>query len=359
MQAAAVLDKEKREFIIAIISLLGDVMKETFFYAFRAIFPILLTIALGVLVRRTGKWDEKFFKALNQLSFHLFLPANLFCNIYGIGDLSLMNWPLMIYLVSGVFFCVFLGFLVAHFFIPRRDQKGVLVQASFRSNQAILGLPIAQALGGDAAMAFASLGISICVPIYNVLAVVILTWYSGEPDKKIEPKALLRKIFTNPLILACLLALAMVIGRQLLAGVTGEQIFFIRDRLPSVYQVLNNMAKIASPLMLFTLGTGLNFKATGSLLPQLALGVSLRLFVSPAIIIGGALLLKNILGMTALELPTLIAVTASPVAVSSAVMVQQMGGDDQLAGQLVVWSSVLSMLSNFLIIYALRSIGAL
>lgn len=334
-------------------------MKETFLYAFRAICPILLTIALGFAVRRMGKWDEKFFKALNQLSFHIFLPANLFINIYGIEDLGRMNWPLMLYLLAGVMMSVGLGFVAARLFIPRRDQKGVLIQACFRSNQAILGLPVAQALGGEAAMAFASLSISLCVPIYNVLAVLILTCYGSEAEKKVSGRALLKKIVTNPLIIACLAALLLVLLRQVMAQVSGEQIFFLRDRLPSLYQAMSSLAKIASPLMLFTLGTGLDFKETGTLLPQLSLGVGIRLLVSPAVVIGIALLLKDVLGITSMEIPTLIAVTASPVAVSSAVMVQQMGGDDQLAGQMVVWSSALSMLSIFLIICVLRSLGAL
>ena len=52
-------------------------------------------------------------------------------------------------------------------------------------------------------------------------------------------------------------------------------------------------------------------------------------------------------------------VSASPVAVSSAVMVQELGGDDQLAGQLVVWTSVLSLFSIFAIVYLLRAAGLL
>ena len=58
-------------------------------------------------------------------------------------------------------------------------------------------------------------------------------------------------------------------------------------------------------------------------------------------------------------MPAMVAVCASPVAVSSAVMTQEIGGDDQLASQIVVWSSVLSMVSIFLIVYALRTLGAL
>ena len=49
----------------------------------------------------------------------------------------------------------------------------------------------------------------------------------------------------------------------------------------------------------------------------------------------------------------------TPVAVSSYIMAQQAGADGQLAGQLVVFSSVLSIFTLFVTILILRTIGLL
>ena len=141
--------------------------------------------------------------------------------------------------------------------------------------------------------------------------------------------------------------------------VDGQPVFTIQAQLPSLFACLTNLSKVASPVMLFVLGTRLDLGAVRGCLPQLGLGVALRLVVSPLLVIGTALLLRQPLGLTAQELPTLITVSASPVAVSSAVMVQELGGDDQLAGQLVVWTSVLSLFSIFAIVYLLRAAGLL
>ena len=111
--------------------------------------------------------------------------------------------------------------------------------------------------------------------------------------------------------------------------------------------------------MLFVLGTRLDFSAVKELLPQLTLGVSLRLVVAPLVIIGGALLLRGPLGLTTVEMPTLVAISSTPVAVSSAVMVQEIGGDDQLASQLVIWTTALSLVTVFCIVYLLRTFGFL
>lgn len=129
--------------------------------------------------------------------------------------------------------------------------------------------------------------------------------------------------------------------------------------LASVYTALNNLAKVASPVMLFVLGVQFDIGAVRELLPQLTVGVLMRLVVCPPVVIGLALALREPLGLTAVELPSLAAASATPVAVSSAVMAQEMGGDSQLASQLVIWSSLLSVATVFGIVYLLRFWGFL
>ena len=72
-----------------------------------------------------------------------------------------------------------------------------------------------------------------------------------------------------------------------------------------------------------------------------------------------ALLLRGPLGITAEEMPTVVAIFCSPVAVTSAVMVQEMGGDEQLAQQVVAWSSALSMVTIFCFAAGLRAMGVM
>ena len=333
-------------------------MWANFSYAFHAIAPILLLIALGMLVRRIGPWEGKFYRTLNALSFHLFLPVQLFLNVYAVERLSDFNWPVMVYLVGSVLFCCGLGILAARLFVRDPAQKGPMVQVTFRSNQAVLGLPLAAALGGEAAMGFASLSAGIITTVFNFLAVVVLAWYSDR-GRGITGRGLVRRVCLNPLIVGAVSGLILVLLRQLLARATGETAFFLRDFLPPVYQVLTQLSAVASPVMLFVLGANLDLKAAKTLLPMLRLGALLRLVLCPALVIGAAVALREPLGLTALEVPSMVAVCASPAAVSSGVMVQEIGGDEQLANQLVVWTSVWSLLTIFLIVSALRAAGLL
>ena len=53
---------------------------------------------------------------------------------------------------------------------------------------------------------------------------------------------------------------------------------------------------------------------------------------------------------------TLLPLFGSPVATSSFAMAQQMGGDSDLAGQLVVYTSIFSIFTMFLWIVVLKSL---
>ncbi len=55
----------------------------------------------------------------------------------------------------------------------------------------------------------------------------------------------------------------------------------------------------------------------------------------------------------------MLAMSASPTAVNSYIMAQQAGGDGKLAGEAVVFTSALSVVTIFLFVFALRSLGLL
>lgn len=109
-------------------------MSEIFLYASRAVMPLLLMILLGYLLRLGNFWDDSFFRQLNRFCFRVFLPVQLFLNVYSVGSLSELNWVLLVYIIGGILFSMALGILVAHLTAKRRAQRAVIAQATFRSN---------------------------------------------------------------------------------------------------------------------------------------------------------------------------------------------------------------------------------
>ena len=323
-------------------------MLEILLYAGRAIMPLLLTMALGCWLRHSAHWSDDFYRQLNSFCFHVLLPVQLFLNVYAIEDLSVLNWRLLGFIVLCIVGAAGLGVAVAPLFARERAQRVVIAQATFR----------ASALGGQDALIFASLVTSVCVPVFNMLAVLMLTAYSTD-GKSISWREEVRQIFRNPLILGALAGLVTVLVRQLLPQVDGQPVFSLRSSLPSIYKACSDLSKVASPLVLLILGARLRFDAVQGLWKKILAAVSMRLVVVPLIVLTLVLLLREPLGLTTVEMPTIVAIFCSPVAVTSAVMVQEIGGDEQLAQQVVAWSSVLSMGTIFCFAAALRAMGVM
>ncbi len=335
-------------------------MTEVFMFSFNAVMPILLMIFTGYILNRLHYADDTFFKKLNSLVFKLFLPIILFLNVYEIDSLSHINWPVIAYCVFTVVLICLMGFVVAKVFFKKRNQIPVITQCAFRSNYAIIGIPLAQAIGGAEAVAFAAVLSAFSIPLFNTLATVILSHYSNKEHKS-EWKQTIIKTIKNPLIIGVFAGIAVVAVRSMLpVNESGEIVFSIEKNLPFLYSTLSVLSKAATPVALVVLGARFDFKAVNSLKKEIFAGTVMRLIAAPVIGIGLAYILSvytPVLTVTATEYPALISLYATPIAVSSAVMVGEIGGDEQLASQYVVWTSLFSMITMFVIIFIMKTLN--
>ncbi len=329
-------------------------------FALNAILPIILLFILGYILKHIKFLDKLFFLQLNKFIFRIALPVLLFYNIYNIENLENINWMVIGYAVACVFFIFILGFIAVVIFVKDPKQKGVILQGAFRSNFALIGFPLAQAMGSANALAVISILFAFVIPLTNVLAVVSLSMFQRNELGKIDPKAILLNVIKNPLIIGVILGIIFVYVRSLLP-VDGDlvPVFTIKHQLPFLYQVIQWIAQTASPLALLALGGQFEVSMVNKLKNQIAFGTVFRIVIAPLIGLTGAYILS--LRYSAFDgvFPALIALFATPVAVSSVIMASEMDNDDQLAGQLVVWTSLGSVVTIFVIIVSLRSLGVL
>jgi len=329
------------------------------FTAVNAVAPLILTILLGYFLKARGFLSKDFLKVGNKLVFNVCLPAMLFVNVYDIEGFSAINWDIVLYciVILMVLFCLGLCASVAATSVPER--RGVIWQCTFRSNFAIIGLSLASALGGQGAVAVAAIVSSFTVPLFNVLSVVALSIFV-EGGKKSSPKDMLANMVKNPLIISVALGLGCLAIREAQLALFGEVVFALNRQTLFLYKTLSNLKSVASPLALIVLGGQFEFSAVRGLLKEIATGTVWRIVIAPLLGIGGAILLSantNLLFCGANEYPALIAMFGSPVAVSSAVMAGNMGGDEQLATQLVVWTSIFSIFTVFAEVCILMAMG--
>lgn len=330
-----------------------------FCFALSAIAPILLYMALGYAVRCLYIKDDAFWKKLNGLVFRVFLSVLLFVNIYDVESFSAINGKGLLLILFVILLLILVGG-VAAFFVRDRKQKGVVWQVVYRSNYAVVGIPLASSLGGVEAVTFASLVSAVSIPFYNTVSVFLLSYFSHEKEQKEKIGKVILSVFKNPLILGTLAGLAVLLVRSWIpADSAGIPVFSLKNDLTPVYSVLSAIAKASSPIALIVLGARFDFSAVRRSLGVLTAGTLLRIAVAPviALSVGFAANALGIVSVGAAEYATLVAIGGTPVAVSSAVMVGEIGGDERLATSLVASTSLFSMFTLTLVITFLRAMG--
>ena len=325
-----------------------------------AIFPVVLLIALGYFLRHIGFLQDGFIKGSKNLVFKVLLPCSLFVNIYSISGIGAIRWDVVIYSIVLILVTFAVGFVAGKFATKDPLRKGVVWQCAFRSNFAIIGLPLATALGGDDGAAVASVLSAFAIPLFNLCSVGALSFYTGGNGKKLSPVRFVIDVVKNPLTLGVLAGLFALLVRSLQGIVFGRVIFSLEREIPFLYKVLANLKSATTPLALLVLGGQCVFSAAKGMFRELAIGTVCRIIIAPLVAVVGAVLLSkftNLLHCGNGEYAAIIALFGAPVAVSSAIVAGEMGNDEQLASQLVVWTSIGSLVTIFLFSCILMGTG--
>ena len=311
---------------------------ENLIISLNTVLPLFFSISLGYFLRRINMLDENSLNRVNKLCFKVFLPIYLFNNLLTTNLATAFNGKLILF----AFLAVMTLFVVLILVIPRLEplnsRRGVMIQGIFRTNFALLGLPIATSLCGEANIGPTSLLIGMFVPVYNVLAVITLeTYRGGKPD----PKKILKGVVTNPLIIASVLGALCNLAKI--------------DFPYAIDKTVLDLSRVATPLSLVTLGGFFTFGKIKDYIKQLSIVVIGKLIVSTMVVVIVAILA----GFRNETLVPLMIMFAAPTAVSSFPMAQQMDGDAELAAEIVVFTSAISILTIFLWIFLLKQIGVI
>ena len=306
--------------------------------SFEAVMPIFILMLLGYVIKKIKLADKKSLDVINKVIFKIFLPVLLFYNIYSTQTSDVFDVKLIIFTIVGIFFIFILGYFAVLFLTKDNSKRGVMLQGFFRANFAILGIPLVGYICGNETSGLASLMVAVVIPVFNILAVVALERFRNG-NVKLDILKLLKCVITNPLIIGCVIGI----------------IFFILNiKLPAIVEKsVKDISSIATPLSIIILGSVFEFSDIKGYFRENFIVVLTRLIIVPLIIIPVAVLL----GFSGEALACLLVVFASPVAVSSFAMAQQMDGDQSLASQVVVLSSAFCLVTLFFWIFALSSLG--
>lgn len=321
---------------------MGSYMLESFLYSLNIIAPIFIIVLLGVLMKHKGFIDDRFVSICDKLVFKLCLPALLFIDIATANAGDKLDLKLIVFCILTVVVSFVLPCIIVPLFIKDNAKRGAFIQGVYRSNAAILGITLATSMFGDIGAATISMVLPFVVVLFNVFAVVELSIFAPA-EVKLTPKQLAKRIFktivTNPLIISITLAL--------LWKLTGIELPILVDRS------LNYLSNMAMPLALISLGANFTVESLHG-----RLGLAIMSSVCKTVIVPSLAVLCGIaFGFSGVGLGVIFILFGGPAAVSSYIMAKEMRSDYELASQILLISTSMSLFTLFGGIFILKETG--
>ena len=311
-------------------------MLQDFIICVNAVIPSAIYLLVGIVLKLAHVVTDEEVKRFTHMTFIALYPFMMFDNLYGKSLGDFMNARLVGYVLFLVVFQIACAWIFVCRIEPENRNRGVMIQAIYRSNIVLMGLPVAANIFGKGNVTSVAVVIMIVVPVYNALAVVIFERFRGG---HVDAKHLIKGVLTNPIIVGGLAACVVM-----LLGIN----------LPSpIYNTIVTLSDSTTPIAMILLGAALNLQGFSEDKAKVAICVVGRLVVSPLIGLAGALLL----GLRGVELVAVVVMTATPTALASYAMASSMGGNGKLAGEIVVVSTLVACFTMPIWLFILKTGG--
>ena len=315
-------------------------MLDNFIYSVNVILPVFIIVILGFILGRTKFIGESFIEPAEKIVFKIALPVMLFLEVAGAEKLSGGDFDLILYCICSVTL-VFLAVSLAAIIFVKKEHRGSFVQGSCRSNFAVLGIPLAISMFGDAGGTAIALVMPFVIIMFNAYSVIILSIFS-KGEKKTGVKETVKRLFanivTNPLIIAVVLAIPFL---------------YFEIQLPTFAdKSLNYISAMTTPLSLICLGANFKLSEMKGRIGVSLIATTLKLVILPAVTVTVAALL----GFRNEALGTIFILFGAPSAVSSYIMAKNMKNDSDLAAQILLLSTMICLFTVFAGVFVLKNL---
>lgn len=311
---------------------------ENLIFSLNATIPIFLLMVLGVFFNRIGLIKGEMIGGLNQFVFKAALPVLLFGDLAVEDFTSVWDTKFVLFCFGTTLLSIALVYLIS-LLLKDSSIRGEFVQGSYRSSAAILGIAFIKNIYGTSGMA--PLMIVGSVPLYNVMAVVILS-FMRPGQNGMSPAVLkktLRGIVTNPIILGIFF---------------GALWSILKIPMPSILgKTVSTLGGMATPLGLMAMGAGFDWKKAKSGMGPAFLGSFMKLFGLCAIFLPIAVFA----GFREAKLIAILVMLGSSTTVSSYVMARNMGHAGVLTSSIVALTTCGSAFSLTFWLYLLKTLA--
>ena len=311
---------------------------ENLIFSLNATVPVFLMMVLGLVFRKLGWIDDVFASKMNKFVFLVPLPVLVFEDLATVDFSEVWNLKFVLFCFAATLISI--GIAAAVSFLWRdKSIQGEFIQASYRSSAALLGIAFIQNIYGNAGLA--PLMIIGSVPLYNVMAVIVLAFFRPERkrlDKELW-KSTLKGIVTNPIIIG------------IAAGILWSA---LKIPMPPILEkTVSNVGAVATPLGLMAMGATFDIRKAFAKVRPAAAAAVMKLVGFAAVFLPLAVML----GFRREELVAILVMLGSATTVSCFVMAKNMGHEGVLTSSVVMLTTLFSAFTLTGWLYVLRSMG--
>ena len=313
---------------------------ENFLFSLNIVAPVFFMMVIGAFLAKIGLFTDDFRSRVTTFVFYIALPASMIRQVAESDLVSDFHPRFVLFLILSTIAVFAFGWWFSALAIRDRSQVSATAHGCFRGNFAYVGLPIIAMLTGKESVPPAVMVVTFVLPLYSVLAVIVLSHYSGQSSEHALKKQVLA-ILKNPLIIGVLIGLPFSL---------------LRFPIPQpVDTTLAYLGRTASPLGLLLIGSSLKRESLLRKWKGIAAATFVKVVLSPILCTAAALAL----GFAGDKLAVIYVCHAVPAAVNSYVMTEQMGGDREIGAGIVMVTALVSVVTMAAGIFILRQSGIL
>lgn len=300
---------------------------DIFLKSISGILVILGMILVGFVIGEKGWFDDKSRGLLAKLVTQVALPCYMLYTItqrFTAADLLKMLPALRFPALSMV---ILLGIAtgVARIFAVRQDRRGLFISMFFNSNTIFVGLPINQALFGDASIPYVLIYYMCNTTFFWTLGTYLIQ-RDGEGEAQFDIRTSLKKVFSPPLM-GFLLGLILVM---------------LQIKLPAfLASDLQYLGNLTTPLSMIFIGLSVSHVGV----KQLVLGKDQLLILFGRFLVAPLLMATIVYWapLPSLMKQVFIIQSAMPVMTNAPVVARLYGADSDYAAVMVTETTLATM----------------
>ena len=309
---------------------------ENFLFAANGVVPVFLVMLIGMFLKYKNVLKDEFYSGASRFVFLIATPALLFVDTATVNFKETFDFKFIVSVLGSLVLFILILWILVPIFVKDRVKVGAIIHCGYRSNFAILGLPLLKNVLDPVGVAKAEIVLAMGVPLFNVIAVICLAYWSQSQK---DFKKVIKNIVTNPLIIGALSGLLFSVLKIPVPQMIGKSITYVGNT--------------ALGLGLIVLGASFDIKKFVGSIKQTMLASLVKVVISPVF----GLLIIGLLGYRGAELIITLVFMGSSTAINSFVMAKEMGSDTDLTSGIVVCTTGISVITLFLGLYLLKTFG--